>query len=101
MSRLIDADALLREHCDNILWGEYASCEECKADNNNKCWLELDGQFVQEAPAIDAVEVVRCKDCIHWEGTEQGGFYYFERCSLTGLDMIYDDYCSKAERITE
>lgn len=44
------------------------------------------------------VEVVRCKDCKHWSGEKRDGFYYFEWCSLTGEDMMCDDFCSYGER---
>lgn len=46
-------------------------------------------QIIDEEPSIDAVQVVRCKDCK----------YYKENtlvCSRYGLED--DDYCSWAER---
>ncbi|MBR0305499.1 MAG: hypothetical protein IIX07_01650 [Lachnospiraceae bacterium] len=75
MVRLIDADALLDDamdryckECDKrkgIKNGEYriiydigeAPCRACEVDDM-KAELE-------DAPTIDAVQVVRCKDCIH------------------------------------
>ena len=62
---------------------------------------------VADAPSVDAVPVVRCKDCKHQEKTfhadkrmKNGGHYvYFcdlsEEYSHVCLD---DDFCSKGER---
>lgn len=44
-----------------------------------------------EIPAIDAVEVVRCKDCVHW----------FKGVCSAHVDNIYmdeNDFCSLGER---
>ena len=45
--RLIDADALIKEACAEGAYGY------------------VDAEQIADAPTIDAVEVVRCKDCIH------------------------------------
>lgn len=52
---------------------------------------------VDNAPTVDAVPVVRCKDCRHWTewGSNTGS------CSRFALDWIgtdADDFCSMAER---
>jgi Pyruvate/2-oxoacid:ferredoxin oxidoreductase delta subunit len=54
------------------------------------------------APVIDAVEVVRCKDCKHfcpYEGEEHKG----DCAELVGLEScVYeDDFCSYGERRVE
>ena len=62
--------------------------------------IEFDGEGVANAianaPTVDAVEVVRCKDCKHWVRTASGGF-----CDnpdgLLGVDTP-DDFCSCGER---
>ena len=51
-----------------------------------------------KALTVDAVEVVRCKDCKH--------YYFSERCSLLGQwpeepEMDKDDFCSYGERRTD
>ena len=54
--RLIDADALRKEHCDG-----------CPADIREGCKTDpvcASLMWVHEAPTIDAVPVVRCKDCV-------------------------------------
>ena len=52
--RLIDADALTKKL--QHLWNIHDDVDF----NNKDVWNEL-----ENAPTIDAVEVVRCKDCIH------------------------------------
>ena len=48
---------------------------------------------VENQPALDAVEVVRCKDCKHYARDEMfgGGYCYGARKKL-------DDFCSCGER---
>lgn len=53
---------------------------------------------IMEEPAVDAVEVVRCKDCKYYHTHSQipGMCYY-------GTEMRHmhdDDFCSKGERRT-
>lgn len=57
--RLIDADELIKRipitHAD-----DFQNCRNCSLLED---WeVEV---LVDDAPTIDAVEVVRCKDCIH------------------------------------
>ena len=63
-----------------------------------------------EALSADTVEVVRCRDCIHWFPHTQCGFdednnEYHDYCGLLIPDDDYyaytrkpDDYCSYGER---
>lgn len=65
---------------------------------------------IKALPSADAVEVVRCKDCIHWFPHTQCGFdedndEYHDYCGLLIPDDDYyafrrkpDDYCSYGER---
>ena len=90
--RLIDADALIDKHCEG--------CNEdvraiCKTDPvcATLMWFE-------EAPTIDAVPVVRCKDCKHCRETID----YFGKglfCSIWGREwqrVQPTDFCSYGER---
>lgn len=54
--RLIDADALQRRICGAKCGCEYEDCG-CEGD----CGYD---HFIFHSPTIDAVEVVRCKDCL-------------------------------------
>lgn len=76
--RLIDADALLDtlDCSDRDLWTKWT---------------------VDDAPTIDAVPVVRCKDC--WSAIEidgfMGGVLY---CKFWGHDIEEEWFCSYGER---
>lgn len=62
MARLIDADALWRKF-ENEPW----------YDNEDRDEIAL--PLVDDAPTVDAVEVVRCKDCKYHEDEEIGMVY--------------------------
>lgn len=57
-------------------------------------------EFIDDAPKVDAVEVVRCKDCewcktnYSWNGKE------YRTCAIEPYEPIRgaDDFCSKGER---
>lgn len=58
-----------------------------------------------EAKGVDAVEVIRCKDCVHWEKNNwnpNGMCNAFDDgsvCILTETDA--DEYCARGERKEE
>lgn len=80
MSRLIDADKLEKQE----YWG------------NERCFDYVDAEDIDNAPTVDAVPVVRCKDCKHsWE--DLGGL----TCShgvCVDCVVLGDFYCSYGER---
>ena len=58
-------------------------------------WL-ADYWAIKDAPTIDAVEVVRCKECKHWDNKDDA-----QRCSYAHNGLHWakpDDYCSYGER---
>ena len=82
MTRLIDADALIRSTIYNPLHVPYIT----KSD-------------IEAAPTIDAVPVIRCKDCKHWNRND-GMFKDFDgrewhHCPHLGIDT--DGYFSCIE----
>lgn len=84
--RLIDADALMKAF--------YKSIDDAALHGGKIVPFQ---DIIQNAPTIDAVPVVRCKDCRHWTewGSKTGS------CSRFALDWIgtdADDFCSMAER---
>ena len=85
MSRLIDADALGVGRCSkDILPAAY-----CAGWNG---LIEL----IEKAPTIDAVPVVRCRECKWWQEDDDIG-----HCdNPDGLDNYAksDDFCSYGER---
>ena len=70
--------------------------------------LKYGGTHADDAPTVDAVEVVRCKDCKHFhaETVEEQTPYGFTNdikvygCMLHGewVDVFVDDFCSYGER---
>ena len=81
MARLIDADEVDYE---NI------SCSQSQLH-----WLH---RIIEMQPTVDAVEVVRCRECVgrpFWEEDHNG----VPVCLLSGLYVrSEDDFCSYGER---
>ena len=88
--RLVDADALLSElekyndpsarEKNEYLFGMQQRLETC---------IEL----VEDAPTVDAVPVVRCKDCIRFSPDDD----VWGWCTVSGK-MRCKDFCSYGER---
>ena len=52
---------------------------------------------IEAAPTVDAVEVVRCKDCKYWQ--DNNGGYPNDECRWgNGETPDPDDFCSYGER---
>ena len=83
--RLIDADALLDR------FSELASRYKPEGD---LFFLDAIADEIMDAPTVDAVEVVRCKDC---------KFYQTDHwCTRVALGIMYEnDFCSYGERRTD
>ena len=95
--RLIDADRLnkpIYAEEDNITGSGMSYDEICGYnDGIDIAWNKIDG-----APTIDAVPVVRCKDC-KWFADNNGGEWYgcymFHVVRITPEDAPKpDDFCS-------
>lgn len=55
-------------------------------------------QAVDEQPTIDAVPVVRCKDCEHFK-IDEDNVYYCRRDKIgSGIFMQKSDFCSYGKR---
>ena len=50
---------------------------------------------IDAIPRVDAVEVVRCRDCIMKDPPEEYGDL---QCHILGIPMKDDDFCSYGER---
>lgn len=83
--RLIDADALIRS-----IEGD-RNCSDMPSQWVDGVNYAIDLIELYE-PTIDAVEVVRCKDCVF----QRLGF-----CRFWGEDIVERDFCSYGERRTE
>lgn len=53
---------------------------------------------IEEAPAADVVEVVRCKDCV-WRGREECAMFYRCDCGEQHTWETDNDYCSYGARM--
>ena len=51
--------------------------------------------ILREAPTVDAVPVVRCRECKYHEDTS---VTEFEHCCLIGKTVRHDDFCSYGKR---
>lgn len=99
MADLIEKNELLQKmgryfcrSCDN---NEGLKCRECEAG--------IAGDFVADAPIIDAVPVVRCKDCKHSYRSSGSSTGY--RCHCWGMwgedhEVEADGFCHIGERRT-
>ena len=52
---------------------------------------------INDAPTVDAVAVVRCKDCVHWREavTNDKGVLI---CTASWMEITESDFCSYGER---
>ena len=107
--RLIDGDVLIEK------FNEKADMAECLIDERTAerfatfCAL---ADAVEESPTVDAVPVVRCRECKYW-GDEDGKLQdsdgvLFARCKVhnylidgrhTGWCPTENDFCSYGERL--
>ena len=79
--RLIDADALMDEA------------------NSDGAYGYVDAKQISEAPTIDAVPVVRCRECIHYEmGVCLKIYDDGAASSYAWQGRNPDDFCSYGER---
>lgn len=105
--RLIDANAL----CENI---KKRYCEQCHAQGKDykevvcrACDIDDMRIDIEDAPTVDAVEVVRCGQCKHWEQyyrlTDRKEPALCGECRLISMDisMNANDFCSYGERRTD
>ena len=95
--RLIDADELttnvLTEDMMSDIWNDdVEACED---------FLTL----IEDAPTIDAVEVVRCKDCKYYKPSAVASRNMCFRKDVDRTQVCYDfqpgDFCSYGERRTD
>ena len=102
--RLIDANALrekLQAHHDFFVnaWGGFSNLpvkDKARVDEITNCIAE-----VVNATAVDAVEVVRCKDCKHYKPQNKSAHWenrtnYCNRIATIKVQPY--DFCSYGER---
>ena len=84
--RLIDADALKQTFCAEC--DHSIKCEDC----------DIDYHFEHLAPAIDAVEVVHCKDCKKYIPCQKLPIGTSKWCDLFDRATCEMNYCGWGER---
>lgn len=90
MGRLIDADLLLENY--NLKNADKRNPEGC--DTLMKYEV---ADMIEDAPTVDAVPVVRCKDCEHW-GMGVAGETERVKCCEYGRYMVGENgYCVYGE----
>lgn len=95
--RLIDADALMTEL--STMYKEPTSTEDFMTIGYDKAIADV-VVTAHRQPTVDAVEVVRCRDCewykthYSWDGKER------KVCGIEPFEPIRqeEDYCSYGER---
>lgn len=58
-------------------------------------------QYIEALPAADVVQVLRCKDCVHWDDdpdTYGSDYGPKGKCMKSFETMRADDFCSYGER---
>lgn len=103
--RLIDLDSLIAEF-NKRCRGECCCCTEDYCGSGNEgCGCRV----IDEAPTVDAVEVVRCKDCYYCVTEKSFGKKYLLYCDafyehaegdLIGVSLMVEPnhFCSWGER---
>lgn len=92
--RLIDADAFRHR-----MYHEVFEKDSIDQRWDSGCWMRyrLFDKVLEEQPTVDAVEVIKCKDCKYGKyDIADRGMYCSRNCVV--LDTYESDYCSYAER---
>lgn len=88
-SDLINRDDLMKTI------GLAVDCKDCRRAGtfgcNESSAFAYACECITDAPAVDAVEVIRCKDCKHWDDAVK--YCDFE------MGVSENDFCSWAERV--
>lgn len=100
MVRLIDADNRIAEikkiYCDG--------CDNYGGTKCSACWVDDAMCLIDDATTVDAIPVVRCRDCKHWKptGSKAGKSFsdmeYIGGCEFTKYCRRESYFCSYGER---
>lgn len=96
--RLVDVDEALR-----LFGEEYEKTKELI--HNGESQLDSLAEGFTEAhhiikyvlPTVDAVPVVRCKDCKHFVAVNVNG-KGIPTCRVSGMEVAPDEFCSRGEK---
>lgn len=93
--RLVDADALLSEL---EKYNDLSAREKNEYLFGLQQRLETCIDVVEDAPTVDAVEVVRCKDCKHYRPYAGVADGYCHMAEWYKRYQYENDFCSRGER---
>lgn len=97
MARLINADKRIAEIKNQYCIG----CDNYGGIRCRACWVDDAICLIDDAPTVDAVEVVRCRDSKHWLKFDSSLIGAVMCCTGQGSVNIQkqpDDFCSYGER---
>lgn len=81
-----------------ITMPKYIDADELQELCMKRRYFSIPIDVFKSQPAADVVEVVRCKDCIHYQKATKG-FVYGSCDYMHGhIDIDENDFCSLAER---
>lgn len=94
--RLIDAENLLKEY-ERIDWYSVSKDGQFRrgaTTEDNPFIHYYDGEeIIKNAPTVDAVEVVRCRECKHLMFSD-----FYGECGKGHMGVVSpDDFCSRGE----
>lgn len=92
--RLIDADELIKKY-------KAQAAEEWNQNAAPPSWsyaLDEIVDDIEDAPTVDAVPVVRCKDCKWAEDTGPTGIYCNHPDGRNTIHALPDEFCDRGER---
>ena len=92
MQRLIDANALIK------IYEGWVPQLMLPEDAGDKRGVETCIKVLQDTPTIDAVEVVRCKNCKYHKDTSVPEY---KHCYMIGKLVWHNAFCYYGESITE
>ena len=97
MARMIDGDALyetVSEHVTTV-----SVCPTAEWARGKTAMKEIGLEDIKNASTVDAVQVVRCKDCINAYSSEYKGYIKCTAFGRGGL-LLEDWFCADGRRKT-
>ena len=95
--RLIDADKMATDELAAFISAQSKITDAANRDINSIVHAKIQQLIADTPTAEDAVQVVRCKDCLHFEYARVNakGFLI---CPNTGMDIWDECYCAHGEK---
>lgn len=95
--RLIDADKVATDELAAFIYAQAKTNNMANRDINSIVHAKIQ-RLIADTPTVeDAVQVVRCKDCVHFEYAKVNakGFLI---CPNTGMDIWDECYCAHGKK---